>query len=139
MSTETTDALAVLRNHVPAILRHFAREEAARLEKFAVLASRARTPGDIHAILASAARGAQAIAPGRPDWKARAVFLLGEAEGAAEPETYGCCHPDELCPSHGQAMEAAVLVSLIRDAVQDADGPEDAGMRIAEIIAGGAR
>jgi hypothetical protein len=141
MSTGTADAVSMsIRRALTAdILRRLARCEADRLEKLAGKAQRAGTPKEIDAILRTAARGAQTVAPGRPDWQERAVSLLGEAAANAEPDTYGCCHPDELCPDHGRDTEAAALVARFLDAVQAADSPEDAGMRIAEIIAGGAR
>lgn len=133
------DSLAILRYHAAAILRHLARTEAARLGKLAGMAEQARTPEDIRVIFGTAARGAQAVAPGRPDWQARTVYLFGELEGAVEPDVHGCCHPDEPCPHHGLLLEAAAFAVALGRAVKEADSPEDAGMRIAEILAGGAR
>jgi hypothetical protein len=136
--TAAAVSMSIRRALTADILRGLARCEAARLGKLAGMAQRAGTPREIDAILRTAARGAQTVTPGRPDWQERAVFLLGEAAVNAEPDTYGCCHPDELCPNHSRDTEAAALVARFRDAVKLADSPEDAGMRIAEIIAGGA-
>jgi hypothetical protein len=72
----------------------------------------------------------------RQDWQDRAAFLLGEAAGATEPDTYNCCSPDRMCPFHEQDQEAADLVSAIRGAVAAASDPEDAGRRFAAVLAG---
>lgn len=64
----------------------------------------------------------------------RAVFLLGEAAGAAEPDTYKCCTEDDMCGSHGQAMDAAELVARIRDAVEAAPDEDSAGKAIAVLL-----
>ena len=69
----------------------------------------------------------------------RAVFLLGEAAGAAEPDTYRCCTEDDMCGSHGQAMDAAELVARIRDAARNAANADEAGRAIAEILRGEGR
>jgi hypothetical protein len=124
---------------VAAILRDLARIEAARLERLAGMAERARTPKEVRAILATAARGAQAVTA-RPGWRERAVFSLGFAQEDMLPDNWGCCTPGEPCPSHAERFAVAEFLGMLRDAAEHADGPEDAGWRIAEVIAaGGAR
>jgi hypothetical protein len=71
----------------------------------------------------------------RQHWRDRAAFLLGEAAGMAEPDTYNCCSPGGLCPRHEQDMDASRLVAAIRGAVAGAAGQDDAGRRIAAVLA----
>lgn len=137
--TATADPLDTLRVSVAAILRDLARAEAARLEKLAGMAERAHTPREVRAILATAARGAQAVTAARPDWREKAVFRLGFAQEDMLPDNWGCCTAGEPCPSHAERFAVSAFLGMIRDAAEQADGPEDAGWRIAEVIARGDR